>query len=130
MSDSLQPSAPLDREQRHDKRFMTVLAVDLDGTEAWTRDVSATGVYFETRDARPLGSLVNFLLEVSISGERLNLICEGEVVRVDSRPDGKVGIAARLRASFFASDGDTKASRSTALSLLVDTKTAPHAPSI
>ena len=86
---------------------MTVLAVDLEGSRAWTRDVSATGVYFETGDTRPLGSLVNFLLEVTISGERMNLICEGEVVRVDPQPDGKFGIAARLRASFFAGDGDS-----------------------
>lgn len=106
MSDPSQPSTPASREQRLDSRFMTVLAVALEGSQAWTRDVSATGVYFETGNSRPLGSVVNFLLEVSISGEWLNLICEGEVVRVDPKPDGKVGIAARLRASFFASDGD------------------------
>ncbi len=86
---------------------MTVLAVDLEGSRAWTRDVSATGVYFETSDTRPLGSLVNFLLEVTVSGERINLIGEGEVVRVDAQPDGKFGIAARLRTSFLASDGDS-----------------------
>ena len=123
MSDLSQSSVPSDQEQRHDKRFMTVLAVDLEGGEAWTRDVSATGVYFETSNARPLGSLVSFLLEVSISGERMNVICEGEVVRVDARPDGKVGIAARLRTSFFASDGDNAASQSPAASSGASTRT-------
>ena len=111
MSNPSPTGAPPAGEQRLDTRFLTVLAVDLEGSQAWTRDVSATGVYFETGEARALGSLVNFLFEVMISGQPLNLICEGEVVRVDPKSDSKFGIAARLRASFFASDGDNADAR-------------------
>lgn len=95
-----------DADERAEHRFLTVLAVDVDGSRGWTQDVSATGVYFEASAPRSVGSTINFLLEVTISGERLKVLCEGEVVRVDHRASGRVGMAARLRSSFLASDAD------------------------
>lgn len=95
-------------DERAEHRFPTVLAVDVEGSLGWTQDVSATGVYFEASAPRAVGTTVKFLLEVTISGERLNLLCEGEVVRIDRKTHGKVGLAARLRSSVLAGATDDK----------------------
>ena len=95
-------------DERAEHRFLTVLAIDVDGSPGWTKDVSATGVYFEANAPRALGSTVKLLLEVTISGEKLKLLCEGEVVRIDQKAHGKVGLAARLRSSVLASAADDK----------------------
>lgn len=97
------PGLPPRADERAEHRFLTVLAVDVDGSRGWTQDVSATGVYFEASAPRSVGSTVHFLLELKISGERLKVLCEGEVVRVDHKAAGRVGVAARLRSSFLTS---------------------------
>ena len=65
-----------------------------------TRNISATGVYFETEGAQAPGSHVHFTVEVNVQGKKLKLVCEGEVVRVD-RKGATLGIAAKLVSSFF-----------------------------
>lgn len=71
------------------------------GIQGLTRNISATGVYFETETAQEPGSRVHFTVELNVLGEKLKLICEGEVVRV-RRNGGVLGIAARLVSSFFS----------------------------
>ena len=82
-------------------RFDTELPVEIGGIQGVTRNISASGIYFETEMVQELGSRVHFTVEVNVRGEKLKLVCEGDVVRVD-RKDGTVGIAAKLMNSFFA----------------------------
>ena len=69
-----------------------------------TRNICATGIYFETETAQTPGSHVRFTVEVTIGGEKSKMVCEGEVVRVDNK-DGVVGVAVALSSSFFSNTG-------------------------
>lgn len=92
-------AAPIKHERGAD-RFDTELPVEMGDIRGLTRNISATGVYFETESGQMPGSHVHFTVEVNVQGEKLKLVCEGEVVRVD-RKDGTLGIAAKLVSSFF-----------------------------
>lgn len=84
-------------------RFNAEMPVEMGGVKGLTRNISATGVYFVvgSQPADP-GSPISLTIEVTMGGEKLQLVCEGEVVRVDpAKRDGTVGIAARLHHSFF-----------------------------
>ena len=87
--------------ERSDDRFATELSVEIDGVHGLTRNISATGIYFEANLAPAPGSRVSFTVEVMVRGERLKLLCEGEVVRVEEN-HGVSGIAAKLENSFFS----------------------------
>lgn len=89
--------------ERGSDRFDTKLPVDMDGAAGLTRNISATGVYFETSASHAPGSRVHFTIEMMVQGEKKKLVCDGEVVRVDHQ-GSTVGIAARLVESFFAED--------------------------
>ena len=82
-------------------RFNTELAVEMAGVHGLTRNISASGIYFETEAVQVPGSRVRFTVEVHVHGEKFKLACEGEVVRVD-RYGGALGIAAKLERSFFS----------------------------
>jgi len=91
------PSGP---SRRAADRFASELPLEIDGASGMTRNVSATGVYFETTAEQVPGSRVHFVVEVTVKGERLKMVCAGDVVRVDRKP-GAVGIAVKLSSSFF-----------------------------
>lgn len=88
-------------EHRNAARFDTALDVDVEGLSVRTRNISATGVYFETKVDLPLGSLVNINVQFTQGGQKQWLACEGRVVRV-AHADGQNGIAARLLTPFFS----------------------------
>lgn len=89
--------------QRASDRFNAEMPVELAGVKGLTRNISATGVYFETATAQAIpGAPVSLTIEVTMGGEKLQLVCEGEIVRIDTKRDGTVGIAAKLRNSFFS----------------------------
>ncbi|HAL39694.1 MAG TPA: hypothetical protein DCP03_16960 [Polaromonas sp.] len=92
-------TSPL-RSARGADRFDTELPDEIGGVQGLTRNISATGIYFETELTQEPGLRVHFTVEVNVRGEKIRLVCEGEVVRED-RNDGVLGIAAKL-ASFFA----------------------------
>lgn len=96
-----QNNTPPVRLERGADRFDTELPVEMGSIQGLTRNISATGVYFETETAQEPGSRVHFTVEVNVRGEKLKLVCEGEVVRVDHN-NGTLGIAAKLVSSFFA----------------------------
>lgn len=81
-------------------RFASELPLHIKGVDGLTKNVSATGVYFETTAQPEPGSRVNFVVEVVINGQNVNMVCAGQVVRVD-HIDGKVGVAVKLTSSFF-----------------------------
>lgn len=94
------PSNPAGLSRRSADRFASELPIEIGGVLGLTRNVSATGVYFETTRDQVIGSRVNFLVEVIVKGERLKMVCAGDVVRVDQKL-GTVGIAVKLSSSFF-----------------------------
>ncbi|OIP17067.1 MAG: hypothetical protein AUK51_08860 [Comamonadaceae bacterium CG2_30_59_20] len=75
--------------------------MEINGSPGVTRNISATGVYFETSAEPASGAKVSFTVDVLVNGESLKMVCSGEVVRVD-RKDALVGIAVKLANSFFA----------------------------
>ncbi len=92
-----EPEEPADR--RTAPRLEIGLPVELDCGKGWTCDVSASGVFFETKEPMSPGAPIRFslLLEQSASGP-LRLECEGRVVRVEQR-DGEIGVAATFAVS-------------------------------
>ena len=93
--------SPAGEHARGADRFVTKMPIEIGGIAGFTRNVSATGIYFETAATKEPGSHVYLTVKWSIRGEKLTLGCEGEVVRID-RNNGKLGIAAKLSGSFFA----------------------------
>jgi hypothetical protein len=91
---------PLGQSGRSAERFTSELPVEISGAIGMTRNVSATGVYFETTADQAPGSRVHFVVEVLVKGERLKMVCAGDVVRVEQKL-GMVGIAVKLSSSFF-----------------------------
>jgi hypothetical protein len=101
-TDNLVNEVVTEGDQRREDRFAAVLPLEMEGVSGFTRDVSETGVYFET-DAlsEEIGPLVNFSLEYRQGGQVQKLQCEAKVVRVEARGD-HVGIAAKLMEPLFA----------------------------
>lgn len=93
---------------RQADRFNIELPVELGNMQGLTRNICATGIYFETEAAQTPGSHVRFTVEVTIRGEKSKMVCEGEVVRVENK-DGMVGVAVALSSSFFANNGPVPA---------------------
>ncbi len=93
------------KPERRAVRFETELPVEIGNFHGLARNISATGIYFETEAAPPLGSHVYFAVELTVRGEKLKLVCDGKVLRVDHK-DGVHGIAAKLGDSFFSNPAD------------------------
>ncbi|MBC7468646.1 MAG: PilZ domain-containing protein [Ramlibacter sp.] len=101
MADSLPRSAAQHQEHRQAARFDTAIEVDVGGLSARARNISASGVYFETDVDLPVGAVLNLNVQFTHNGRKQWLACEGTVVRA-TRTHGQHGIAARLLTPFFA----------------------------
>ena len=53
--------------------------------EGHARNVSLNGLFFETERSLPLGSKVKVNLTAGIAGEKAEILCSGEVSRLDER---------------------------------------------
>lgn len=100
MTLSDRPTSPADKGQRSADRFASELPIHINGVDGLTKNVSATGVYFETTVTADPGTKVTFVVEVVINGQSVNMVCSGLVVRVERKED-KVGVAVKLTSSFF-----------------------------
>lgn len=92
-------------------RFAITLPVELDEGAGTTRDVSLSGVFFETDQSFSLGESIRFVLvlEHVHAGRPLRLYCEGRVVRVN-RCDGQLGVAVAITSYGFGTHGRSGAS--------------------
>lgn len=72
-----------------------MLPIDLEGTAGIARDVSASGIFFETDAAYAIGSPVNLALDLDTPWGKVMLRCEGKIVRVERR-DEKIGVAVQF----------------------------------
>ena len=105
----------IERVNRTEKRVSATLPVSLEsGAIGLTRDVSASGIFFEIDIENLPDSLINFTLEFEGPGGGMTLRCKAQVLRVEhqsekslldlksSGPVGKrIGIAAKIIESKF-----------------------------
>jgi hypothetical protein len=83
---------------RREKRIEATLAVHLEQGSGVTRNVSASGVYFETDVPLAEGAPIHFSIDFSDSaGGPVRMKCEARIVRVE-RKNGKVGVGAAITA--------------------------------
>lgn len=77
---------------------MTALPVRLGMATGMTRDVSASGIFFETEASDSLGDMISFTVEFDTPGGKRMLRCQGDVVRIEPRNTG-VGVAVKITES-------------------------------
>lgn len=82
-------------EKRSEERVFTELPVDLGTTTGLTRDVSASGMFFEIESSYRLGNKIEFAVEMNTPGGKMLLKCEGEIMRIEPR-GARVGVAVRI----------------------------------
>lgn len=90
-------------DQRVAPRFGVGMPYTVDGYEGQTRDLSATGLSFDSDKAYPVGSIVDLTLRYGLDGHNFPLQCQAEVVRVE-QSGAHFTIAARWCKPFFNPD--------------------------
>jgi len=96
-------------ERRRAPRYPIGLPIEVEALgSAETRDVSTTGVFFETQEPLAPGAVIRFSLVFQHAGSepRLRLVCQGEVVRVEQR-DERLGIAVTITEFQFDSEAQS-----------------------
>ena len=83
-------------ERRKGERYKLAVAVQLNDGTGITRDISASGIFFETESAYSIGDTIRLLLNF----EHETLQCEARVVRVEPR-NGQFGVAVELTSYVF-----------------------------
>ena len=68
------------------------------GERGVTRDISATGLFFEIDCSHPLGSELDLTVELNLDGRAVRLECRGQVVRVEHAGE-RTGVAVKMLAS-------------------------------
>lgn len=82
--------------QRREKRVPAALPVDLGRAKGVTRDVSASGAFFETDAKCKVGSAVRFAIRLATPWGPAHFDCRGTIVRVE-RHEGTMGVAVQFR---------------------------------
>ena len=87
--------------QRTESREDRMLGLQLGGaTDGITRNISTTGVYFESNVSQALGDLIDFKIDFETQGGPLVLHCRGEVVRIEQHGT-RMGAAVKILESKF-----------------------------
>lgn len=81
--------------KRRQKRLGAALRVKLGRVSGITRDLSASGVFFETDATYRAGSRIHFEIDLDTPWGKAVCDCDGRIVRVERR-DGSVGIAVQF----------------------------------
>jgi len=83
-------------ERRMRERFKLALPLQLKNGAGMTRDISTSGIFFETESAHSIGDMIRLFLNF----EHETLQCEARVVRVEPR-NGEFNIAVELKSYVF-----------------------------
>ena len=83
-------------ERRMGERFKLALPLQLNDGTGMTRDISTSGIFFETESAYSIGDTIR----LSLNFEHETLQCEARVVRVEPR-NGQFGVAVELKSYVF-----------------------------
>jgi hypothetical protein len=87
--------ANVEVERRAEERVPAALRVDLVGAEGLTRDVSASGLYFETTASYVPASAITLAVGIDTPGGAIVLRCSGTIMRVETRGELQ-GVAVRI----------------------------------
>ena len=90
-------------DQRAAPRFGVGMPYTVDGKEGQTRDLSATGLSFDSDIAYPVGAIVDLTLRYGLDGHNFPMTCQVEVVRVEAS-GARFDVAARWCQPFFNAD--------------------------
>lgn len=80
---------------RTEERIVCGLPVDLGIATGVTRDISASGVFFETEATYPLSSSIQFEMKLDTLQDNILVKCRGDIVRVEPR-NKQVGVAVKI----------------------------------
>ena len=83
-------------ERRMGERFKLALPLQLKNGTGMARDISTSGIFFETENAHSIGDTIRLFLNF----EHETLQCEARVVRVEPR-NGQFGVAVELKSYVF-----------------------------
>lgn len=89
----------METELRSEVREQIALPLSAeDGVGGATRDISASGLFFELNSDAPLGSEVDFTVELTLADRSYALKGHGEIIRVEQHA-GRTGLAVRITRS-------------------------------
>lgn len=88
-------------DKRRDPRVEAALPVELPGEWGLTRDVSGSGMFFETDAPYAVGSTVELALNLDTPWGKVLFRCHGKIIRLESQ-DTKVGVAVQFTDSTAA----------------------------
>lgn len=89
-------TAGMTKEQRTERREPIRLMLQLDGgVSAVTRDISPTGLFFETDSEPRLGSVIHIEIQLDGASDPMKLKAQGHIVRIDSH-NGRTGVGVKL----------------------------------
>ena len=74
------------------------LPVDLGGVAGVARDVSASGMFFETDASYAIGSSISIALDLDTPWGKVMVKCQGKIVRLEPH-NRKVGVAVQFTES-------------------------------
>jgi hypothetical protein len=83
------------REKRREDRIAAVLPVRLNNAVGVTRDVSVTGIFFETDALLTPGSSIDFVVDIDTLRGKGILKCQGNIVRTEAC-DKRLGVAVKI----------------------------------
>ena len=84
--------------KRREKRVGAALPLDLDGAAGIARDVSASGMFFETDASYAIGSSITIALNLDTPWGTVMVKCQGKIVRLEPH-DKKMGVAVQFSES-------------------------------
>ena len=90
-------------EKRSEERVQAGLRVSLGSNTGLTRDVSASGLYFETEGCFVAGQAITLAVEIDTAAGKIALWCQGTVVRVEQRAREQ-GVAVQILESTLRAD--------------------------
>ena len=84
---------------RTEPREQVTLSLQLiGGGSGVTRDISASGLYFETDYEQQVGSVIDFEIELDTPGGPMKFKAQGQIVRIEPQGD-RTGVGVKLLAS-------------------------------
>lgn len=82
-------------QRRRPTRISAQLPISINGVQGVTHDVSTSGLFIVQSNRHEMGSRIDFCVDLDTPGGKLELCCQGEVVRVE-QVGGRFGIGVKI----------------------------------